>query len=339
MMKMFNKKDSIFEKVNKHLTKKGHELVTSIFLSDYNHHDIYIRFDYVSKISAYKISWIDLNFFNEKKMDDYINQQIVTKYLALKMVEKILSVDFLSTHLVNEEIKGDLVEVILYKQENVIEFVFSRYLPLEWSFLIDIFALIFSYLPRSMEVFLNEIFALFDGTEERYNSLKPIKFDLLNGDDDAVFKANVVLNGTKDYEDDRVEFLEKFDNHYLAIVEDYTPNLVNIREDDDGYVFLWCNCNKDIYCRHIYATILAIRDKKFKPFYKVLYKGKDESLLEQVMEGKFFLCFGIEGDKLLLITAESLIFKADIMVDGNRVFEVIEDDDDCSLSKALDRYE
>ena len=52
----------------------------------------------------------------------------------------------------------------------------------------------------------------------------------------------------------------------------------------------------------------------------------------------FFLCFGIDGDQLLLITAESMIFKADIVVDGKRVFEVIEDDDDCSLSKALDRY-
>jgi len=335
---MFNKNDSIFDKINRYLSKRGHELISSIFLSDYNHHDIYIRFDYVDKISAYKISWIDLNFFNEKKMDDYINQQIVTKYLALKMVERLFSIEVPDGRAINEDIKGDLVEVILYRGDTAKEFVFSRYLPLEWEFLIDVFALVFSYLPRSMEIFLNEIFALFDGTEERYNALKPIKFDLYNGDDDAVFKSTVVLNGTKDYDDGRVEFLEKIDNHYLAIVEDFVPNLVNIREDEDGFVFLWCNCHNESYCRHIYATILAIRDKKFKPFYKVLYKGKDESLLEQVTEGKFFLCFGIEGDKLLLVTAESLIFRADIMVDGKKVFEVIEDDDDCSLSKALDRY-
>ena len=336
---MFSKKDSVFDRINKHLSKKGHELVASIFLSDYNQHDIYIRFDYVSRISAYKISWIDLNFFDEKKMDDYISQQIVTKYLALKIVEKIYSIDVPDGRVIKDDIKGDLVEVILYREGGTKEFIFNRYLPIEWEFLIDIFALSFSYLPRSMEIFLNEIFAIFDGTEERYNALKPIKFDLNNGDDDSFFKSNVILKGTKAYEDGRVEFLEKIDNHYLAIVEDYVPNLVNIKEEDDGYVFLWCNCDKESYCQHIYATILAIRDKKFKPFYKVLYKGKDESLLEKVTEGKFFLCFGIEGDQLLLVTAESLIFKADIMVEGKRVFEVIEDDDDCSLSKALDRYE
>ncbi|MBQ4031143.1 MAG: hypothetical protein II625_05260 [Bacilli bacterium] len=336
---MFKKKDeSKFEIINRYLRRRGHELVMSIYLSNYNNHDIYIRFDYIEKLSVYKIVWFDLNFIDLKHLSDYMNQQIVTKYIALKLVEKILVNEKDSDYRINDDIKGDRVEILFYKDKGVREFVFDRFLPLDWSFLIDPLALVFSYLPRSMEVMLNEIFAIFDGAEERYNALKPIKFNLLNGDDDAIFKSNVVLEGTKDFENERVEFLEKIDDHYLAIVEGRIPCLVNIREDDDGYTFMWCNCNHVGYCKHIYATILAIREKQFKPFYKVIYNGKDESLLDKVMSGRFFLCFGIEGDRLLLITSESMIFKADIVVDGKVVFEVIEDDDECSLSKALERY-
>ena len=43
-MKLFNKNKSIFDKINEHLSKKGHELVMSIFLNNFNGNDIYIRF-------------------------------------------------------------------------------------------------------------------------------------------------------------------------------------------------------------------------------------------------------------------------------------------------------
>ena len=66
---MKKKEKNIFEFINKHLTKKGHELVMSVFLSDYNNHDIYIRFDYIPKISVYKIVWVDLKFIDLKNID------------------------------------------------------------------------------------------------------------------------------------------------------------------------------------------------------------------------------------------------------------------------------
>ena len=50
---MFKKVD-IVDKIDKYLTKSGHEKVFTIKLSKYNGNDIYIRFDYVAKISAYK---------------------------------------------------------------------------------------------------------------------------------------------------------------------------------------------------------------------------------------------------------------------------------------------
>ena len=150
-------------------------------------------------------------------------------------------------------------------------------------------------------------------------------------------KEKIMDIGHRYYDLNHVTFIEKQDNQYIAIVEDVLPNLVTITEDK-GYVRLWCNCKSKGLCKHIYAAILAVRNNDKKPFYKVRYIGKEESLLEKVTVSNFYLCFGVENDKLLIITAEGIIFPADIIQKGKVVFEVIEDDDELSLSKILDSY-
>ena len=43
--------------------------------NNYNGNNIYIRFDYVKELSVYKVVWVDLNFFNEKNIEKYIQQE------------------------------------------------------------------------------------------------------------------------------------------------------------------------------------------------------------------------------------------------------------------------
>ncbi len=331
---MLKKDSNIFEKINKYLTKKGHEMCLSIYLKDYNSNNIYIRFDYVSKLSVYKIVWVDLNFLDEKHLEDYISMQMVTKFLSLKIVEKMTEKEYENSYSYNDEIIGDRVEILSYFQ-NIHEYIFDRFLPLELDFLIDPLAMIFSYLPRSMEVFLNEIFAKFDHQEDKYNYLKPIKFDLFKDDLNKLFDYNLRQAGEKDFQNDKVSFLEKIDNRYVAIVDGKTVSLVIIELIDDEHILMWCNCKCDTYCKHICSVIKAIRNKKFNNFYKVSYTGQEKSLLDKVTVGNFYLCFGVDGDKILLITSQGTIFPAHIMHKNKCVFEVIEDDDDCSLSKYL----
>ena len=64
---MFEKKN-IFEKINSFLHKKGHEIVMSLYLDGYNGNQIYIRVDYVRKLSVYKVVWVDLNYIDEKHL-------------------------------------------------------------------------------------------------------------------------------------------------------------------------------------------------------------------------------------------------------------------------------
>ena len=135
----------------------------------------------------------------------------------------------------------------------------------------------------------------------------------------------------------KVKFLEKVeDNYYLSIVEDDGIDyLTVIRLVDEKYVHMWCNCKCDYYCKHLYATIKAIREKKYINFYKVKYTGNEESLLEKVTISNYYLCFGIKNDKILLINDDGTIFPCDIVQKGKVAFEVLEDDDECSLSKQI----
>lgn len=338
MVEMFNKNKSIFDKINDYLTKKGHELVMSVYLNGYNGNNIYIRLDFIKKLSVYKIVWFDLNFFNIKDIDMYVNSQMLTKYLSLKIVEQMMAIKRDGGCIFDDKVIGDRVEIVTYFTGNEKEFVFDRFLPIEWNFLIDPLVLVFSYLPRGMDVFLPEIFAKFDGTEEKYNYLKPIKFDILSSDYEKLFKKHIITRGQKYYEDGRVKFLEKFEDRYLAIVENDSglEHLVVLHQLEENKALLWCDCKCDFYCKHIYATLKALRKKKFINFYKVKYIGGNESLLDKVTVGNFQICFGVKGDQIMLITSDGAIFPTNIIQKGKVAFEVIEDDDDCSISKKIE---
>ena len=163
------KKVSIFEKINKHLHKKGHELVMSLLFDEFNNNQIYVRVDYLPKISVYKVVWMDLNFIDENNLEQYINMQMMTKFMADRLIDIMLNSKYESGIFEKKGIIGDRVEIISYLKEDRYDFIFDRYLPLELKFLIDPLVIIFSYLPKGMECILNEIFGRFDGLEEMYD--------------------------------------------------------------------------------------------------------------------------------------------------------------------------
>ena len=338
MMKMFNSKKNVFDKINSCLMKKSHELIMSIYLCNYNGNDIYIRFDFVRKISAYKISWVDLKFLDNKKIDFYISSQIVTKFLATKLIDVLDKIEEPNKAYLNDSIKGDRVEIITYIKDKPYEFVFDRFLPLEWKALVDPIVIIFSNLPRSMECFLNEIFGKLDGRENIYNALKPIKFNLFDDDLKDLFDEKTIIHSRKLFDIGAVSFLEKVEDKYVAVVNDYKTSVVEFIRVDDEFVLFTCNCGKNILCEHICTALIALRNNKFNNFYKVKYVGRGISLFEKVIDGSYYLCYGVDEDKLLIISNDGNILKVPIIDKGKVVFEVLEDDDDCSLSKIINDY-
>lgn len=334
------KKVSIFEKINKHLYKKGHELVMSLLFDEYNANQIYVRVDYLPKLSVYKVVWVDLNFIDEKNLEHYINMQMMTKFMADRLINIMLDSKYESGIFEKEGIIGDRVEIISYLKEDRYDFVFDRFLPLEWKFLIDPLVIIFSYLPKGMECILNEIFGKFDGLEEMYDFSKPFKFSLKKDSLEKIFKKPVLDHADVIIEDERISFLEKVKDKYIAIVEGKTPVSVVVRELEGDYIRLSCSCEEKGACYHVAAVMQAIKNKKkYNNFYKVkLIDDGNENLLDKITNAAIFLCFGIVEDRLLMVSEHGVIFEEPICINGKVRFEVIEDDDEMSLSEVIEGY-
>lgn len=333
---MFKKKN-VFEKINSYFKKKGHELILSIFLDNYNNNEIYIRFDYVPKLDIYKISWVDLHFFNEKAMAEYINTQIVTGFIAGKIIEEINKNQYDSMTFTNKDILGDRVEFIIYSPTEK-EYVFDRVLPEELSKLSNIFILIFSYMPRSMDIILSEIFSRLDGLEEVYNHLKPVRFDLLKDDLKKYFREPSILRGLEYFKTGNVTYLERIDNKYFAIVSGRTNYLVILEEQDNNFVHMYCTCNCDHFCKHEAAVIFAIRKNIEHKFFKVKYLGDDKTLFERVMDNNYSLCYGYKDDKILIVSPDGKLIEYPIKKGNEVLFSVLEDDDSLSLSEYIDKF-
>ena len=333
-----DKYDKEIKAIDKYLKKLGYNKYLTMFLYGYNNNHIYVSFNYVEKIKAYRMVWFDLNYIDLKHLDRYISEQIMTSFAANKLVEGIVGLKIKPGNEFKDDILGDRVIIKNYLKDGE-EYAFDRFLPKKWAALIDPIILVFSYLPRSMELFLNEMFAKFDNTEEIYNTRKAIKFNLNKDKFEKFFGDMEKDKGTKLYANSKVLFLEKLEDKYLAIVEDVEPVLVVVHAINDDFTILWCSCPGKKYCSHIFATLLAIKNRSFNNFYKVRYKGDNFSLLDRVRDGLFYFCFGIKDDSLLLISDNGGIMASPIVENGKCMFEVIEDDDECSLSKYLEKYD
>lgn len=257
MIKMFKKhtdKEINQKKLNKidsFLLKKGHEKIFSFYLEDYNKTNLYIRFDYIKKISVYKVTWFDLNFLDLKKLDLYFNTQTVNKKIAITIMEVVTKIKYTPEGRLNDDILGDKVHICFHKEKKDYNYTFTRFLPSDWSLFIDPIVLTFSYLPRTMDIFLSEIFAIFDGTEEIFTYTKPIKFDLETTSPTEHFKPLAIEIGTKLYKSGRVLFLEEIKDKYYCIVEDHEPHLIVLNQIDETHAMMWCNCKNKGLCAHI----------------------------------------------------------------------------------------
>jgi len=331
-------RETKIKKISSYLTKKSHINYLTIELISYNNKNYYIRFDYVDKVKAYKIVWYDLQFVDLKHLDYYTNIQLVSSFFANRLVELLFGIKAEPGKVIDEQVLGDrVVFTNSINPKEIKQYVFDRFLPLKWASLIDPLALTFSYLPRTMDAFLAEMFAIFDNNTVKYNSTKPIKFSLEKGNIEELFVDKILTKGKK--LEDKVTFLEKFNDRYLAIVEDQGYYSVIIDKVTDNFYNMWCSSNNLYLDEYIYATLKCIRDKKINKFYKVRRKTDDNNLLDSVRKGKYYLAFGIDGNDILTVSQNGVITKYPAIENNEVVFEVIEDDDNLSLSKLLENMQ
>lgn len=326
-----------FKKIDRFLDKKGHEKVVSVYLENYNNQNIYVRFDYVKKISIFKAVYFDLNFIDLNHLDNYMNIQAINRLISYDILNVVTKINVKQEVFDNPDIIGDRVHITIKKDNKNNEYTFTRFLPKKWKVFAEPLALIFSYLPRTFDDFLNEIFAPLDDTEDYFTYRKPIKLNIEKTPLDNIFSPKNYKKGKSIYEQDKVLFLEEINNKYIALIVDKTPNLVTLTIENEDFTTISCNCEETGACSHICATILAIREHNFKNFMKIKSINDDTNLLNRLNLSDIYLYCGHENENALLsdLSGRPLIRK--IIENGKFLFEIIEDDENDTLAKEFEK--
>lgn len=331
----------IIKKINKYLQKIGHEIIASIFLEEYNGKNIYVCFNFVKKLSVFKVTAFDLNFIDLKHMEDYISIQTVNRIIASSIVSCLKKISSPSKTYYNPDIIGDCVHITLKKEKENLSYSFSRFLPEELKSLAEPITLIFSNLPRSTDPYLNEIFAILDHTEDYYTYINPIKLNAEKTNIKKMVSKEVYEISNLLCENNRILSLEKINNRYISLVNDNANEifLVSINQIDEEFAQVSCNCENIGMCHHICATILSIQQNKFKNFLKIKYIGRDSSLLEQISLNRIYLYCGRSANKALLSDLNGKPILRNLVENGKLLYEVYEDDEQGTLTKEFEKMQ
>ena len=326
-----NKYDNILSKIKKYY--KHNKLLLEMYLEDYHDNYIYIRIDYFIKLKGYRLSWIDLKLYDnniDKIINyEYISNDIIDRLIGMLSKIKIDNKDIDSKFRVS--INSDIIDDK--------KIVFNRYIPKDNIVLFDMINLLFEYLPKRLNIFLQELNASILGNENKYKINDSFKFDLLNDSLDNIFNKEIIKRGEEYYNEGRVFFLEKIDDTYYSVVGgNGRLYVVVIKEDKvNKEIRVKCACPCEFYCKHICAVIMAIRNNKFRKFYKITPMNRDLSLLDRITNFIFILTIGIDDAGINYLVIEDDMIKILPVLDGGiNKWEVLEDDKDLSLTKRLD---
>lgn len=315
------------------------KMFLELILFNYSGYYIYVRIDYLKKTKSYKLSWFDL----DKVLDNNIDKYSSFEYMEDNIINDISFIfnnydcDLEEKRSLNDEDLVTLKANIKTKVNKMIDVEFNRYLPRDLRVLDSLFIIIFRYLPKRLDSFLEEIFASIYNNST-YDYRREIDLDLFNDDIDDIFSYNITKRGLDYYENDKVLYLEKVDDRYFGVVLGNEKYVTVIRYNEEKKkLSVYCSCPCDFYCKHIYAVILSIRNNKFKRFCKVMFKDKSKNLLERMLDYDYFLCLDVVDDKYL----EIINNKGDIELvpifdsEGMEQFDILEDTDEFLITNKI----
>ena len=322
------------EVLKKYFKKIKFKTIIELELVDYDKNNLYIVLGYLNKKDICKCYWINLNLVNKNNYLSYLNTQIVDNNLEQYLNELFNQDNIIQKYVIDNN--SELVNLNIYLNSKNYNYIFYKYLPLSLEFLVDIFKIIFAYLPYLYHPFNMKILSLYYDTNWLYEYKKTFDFDLFNDNIDDLFEERIIERGLKYFNDNKIEFLEKIDSRYFAIVNGTNSNRYNViidYDENEKKLQVFCNCPCKFYCKHIYAVLVAIRNNINKRFYKIMYRDDNMDLYDKIVNFKYLLCIKIIEDNFEIINKYGEIELIPIL---NRNWVILEDDDNRSLANDLE---
>jgi hypothetical protein len=326
--------DDRIKLVDKHL--KGNKNVVKLALLRYEGLNYYIRLDYNPKDKIYYLYSINLSYINKPKdIPKIINRELILN----QTIEVLSKIKFNKIYESFDAVNDEEDIVYLGARFNDVDYFYSfnKYIPKRLNYFGNILLILFSNLPKRMDIIFDELMANINGVAYRFDYYKFIKFNLLKDDLRDIFTPEVIKDGEKYYKSDKITFLERnnYDRWFAYTIDDDQEYIVNITPNEDK-IKLACSCPKDRYCKHIYAVIKEIRDGNIKPFYKVRMKDPNETTYDKMTNFNYLFTMGVIDDKLKVISDDGQLILVPVLdKKKNLMFEVLEDDEDDKLYEAL----
>lgn len=329
-----NKKKQL---VDKYLKANKMNPIFDIYLENIDNISMYIVISYQLKDKTYRVSWIDLTAMENEKVSYWFNSNLIFPEKAEKFKNIIASNEKVEQYKDLDKIDSMVImnSFITNYEPSVRTFEFKRYIPKCWSFLSNAIYILFDNMPRFCFSFYQIMIEKLLTPEVNYI----FYHDKEEDDVDTFFSNDIKKIGSKIYNDGFVKNLEKVNNTYYGIIKDDKEYLTEIIYNDDvKEMQMLCTCGSKNFCKHLYATTLAMKDKREMKFYKIAYKDENKSLLDRIRNFEYFLCLGISDNYFIVIQNNSLVALPILDKEHKLNWKIIEDDDVKTLEKQLRQY-
>ena len=324
------------ELVDKYLNKKKYLCLFDMYLYNIDSLSFYIRLDYDKRVNTYRVNWINLSFMDDNKVESWLNTNLIYPSMVHEFKNIIASNGIVDDYIDNDDINSKVI-INSYRTDyecNKRTFVFKRYIPNCWQFLADAIYILFESLPKYQ-------YPLFQILVEKL--IKPdincvFAYDFEKDNVDNLFNKQTITKGKEDYKNNKVRFLEKKDNIYYSVISDKEEYLVTIiNNKDTKEVQMTCNCNHNSFCKHIYSTLLAIKNNKENKFYKIARINNNKNVIDNLKEFNYLLCVDIVDDYFIVIDNLNYLLLP-ILENNKLLYKIIEDDKNKTLENKLNKY-
>jgi hypothetical protein len=281
--------------IQKYLKKKKERVLLDLYIRDYNKSNFYIALVFNKRIEKFKVLFVPLDVCENKYIDDYVCYQFIdissVNYIlnTINDNDKLIRNDIFRNK-INKYINSYYIEINTHINKRDYKFVTTRYIPSEWLFMFDVIVTLFERIPSFMNELCREILAVFSNSNEAIDYKYSIDFDLVNDD------FSTLLFDTSEVHE--VLFLEFIGGKYFAIVNNV---LVVVEYNPRKILNLYCSSDDDSY---IYSVLVAIRNKSYKKFYKLMVVDDKHDF--EVGVAEYYLCYGLEKGKFLIISGDKL---------------------------------
>lgn len=284
--------------IEKYLKRNKEIVVVELNINNYSKSNFYLAIVYNLKINMYKVLYIPLDIIDDGKIEDFVCYQFIdmmsVNYIVdnIKEYEDKFDADFCNKE--NELIDTYKVEININLGENKYQFLTTKFIPKEWSFMFEMIVTIFQYVPHIVNDLCEELLTLFKDEAENIKYQESFEFDLLRDDEEILIEKF----GEEHFDFKKISQLEKINNKYFCLVD---SKLVII-EYDFGVVNTYCS--DEDYFKYVLTTLMAIRERNEKKFSKIMVLDKDNASL-----ARFYLVYGCttKGFKVVQGVEETVI--------------------------------